>query len=459
MELIRGLKNGMVLQRDMGTNACKITISLRGVQHPQPSLGKLEHLGGERYRQTGIPVGGPYALTLADGTRRLEFADLWVGDVWLLGGQSNMEGWGERGEAELRYDEAPLQKIRAFYLDDHWESARSQLHLPWTNHDTALAEKFLAGRGLTLAQRDCLTLADAGVGPGLFIGQYLCGQSGVPQGLIPCAFGGTCMQDWLPENLTPTSQYRHTLRRFWEIGGNVRGMLWYQGESDLNWLCAAKLHDRMEHMVSAFRKDFDLPELPFVQVQIGRTQGCDDCQLDRIAAWHKIRCLQAEMRFPLFATVSAANATYQDTIHLDTPSQRCIGKAAAMQMCALLGREELANPVLKHIEIRQTNGHLPTNKTSVVLTYDHVIGELRADGAPSGFSVTLFDEIPYLFPNKLIHHVVLRGNQVEIVTGYSAEQLAHAFVWHGAGPNALCNVHDAEGRALLAMGPVPVCTV
>ena len=91
MELIRGLKNGMVLQRDMGTNACKITISLRGVQHPQPSLGKLEHLGGERYRLTGIPVGGPYALTLADGTRRLEFADLWVGDVWLLGGQSNME--------------------------------------------------------------------------------------------------------------------------------------------------------------------------------------------------------------------------------------------------------------------------------------------------------------------------------------------------------------------------------
>ena len=219
MKLIRGLKNGMVLQRDMGTNACKITISLRGVQHPQPSLGKLEHLGGERYRLTGIPVGGPYALTLADGTRRLEFADLWVGDVWLLGGQSNMEGWGERGEAELRYDEAPLQKIRAFYLDDHWESARSQLHLPWTNHDTALAEKFLVGRGLTLAQRDCLTLADAGVGPGLFIGQYLCEQSGVPQGLIPCAFGGTCMQDWLPENLTPTSQYRHTLRRFWEIGG------------------------------------------------------------------------------------------------------------------------------------------------------------------------------------------------------------------------------------------------
>ena len=101
-----------------------------------------------------------------------------------------------------------------------------------------------------------------------------------------------------------------------------------------------------------------------------------------------------------------------------------------MQMCALLGREELANPVLKHIEIRQTNGHLPTNKTSVMLTYDHVIGELRADGAPGGFSVTLFDEIPYLFPNKLIHHVVLHGNQVEIVTGYSAEQLAHATdVW------------------------------
>lgn len=457
MERIRGLKSGMVMQRELQTNACKITIMLHGAQHPQVSLGKLEHLDGERYLLTGIPTGGPYALTLRDGAEALHFSELWVGDVWLLGGQSNMEGWGERGEAERRYDEAPMQQIRAFYLDDRWDAARTQLHLPWTNCDTALAEKFLQNRGMTLAQRELLTQEDAGVGPGLFIGQYLYENSGVPQGLIPCAFGGTCMQDWLPENVTPTSQYRHTLRRFRECGDNVRGMFWYQGESDLNWLNAQRLTDRMEHLLASFRSDFALPEMPFVQVQIGKTQGCDDCQLDRIAAWHKIRRAQAEMRFPLFSTVSSANASYQDTIHLDTASHRSIGKAAAMEMCALLGQPELANPVLKRVELRQTEGHLSAGKTSVVLTYDHVLGELRADGVPSGFSVTLFEEIPYLFPNKLIHRVVPHGNQVEIVTGYTAEQLQHGYVWYGAGPNAFCNLHDGEGRALLAMGPVPIC--
>ena len=70
--------------------------------------------------------------------------------------------------------------------------------------------------------------------------------------------------------------------------------------------------------------------------------------------------------------------------------------------------------------------------------------------------ITLFDEIPYLWPYKGIEHIKLEGNKVIIVTPYSLEQLRHGYVWYGAGPNTICTIQDAEGRAPLAMGPVPI---
>ncbi len=455
MAYLRGIQSGMVMQRKLPENTCHIWLEPNAPCELKTSMGMLERIGS-RYLLTGIPVGGPYTLTIFDGELSHVFEDLWVGDVWLLGGQSNMEGWGAREAEEVAYDAQPLRQIRSFYLDDHWDAAKSQLHLPWTNQDQPLAEKFLLGRAMTLDQRDQLSCEDAGVGPGLFIGKYLFEQTNIPQGLIPCAFGGTCMADWDPENRTKTSQYRHLIRRFWACGGNARGMFWYQGESDLNWLQSNSLKRNMERMLRGLRTDTGLERLPFVQVQIGISQGFSNMLLDNIIGWQKIRRQQYEMSFPYFSTVSAANASYQDLIHLDTPSQRAVGKAAAMEMLALLGRTECACPVLSRIEIRKPQGHLNYGKTAVVLTYDHILGQLESDGVPYGFSVTLFEEIPYLTPYKGVCHIRLRGNQVWLVTEYSEEQLRHGYVWYGAGPNTVCNIHDSQGRVPLAMGPIPI---
>src|SRR5579883_699242 len=37
------------------------------------------------------PTGGPYTMEITDGRRRVEIHDVMVGDVWICGGQSNME--------------------------------------------------------------------------------------------------------------------------------------------------------------------------------------------------------------------------------------------------------------------------------------------------------------------------------------------------------------------------------
>lgn len=218
---IFGIQNGMVMQRDIKTGTCSVFLTIENAVDPSVSLGELEQIEKGKWVLTGIPTGGPYEITFRDGEIETCYTDIWVGDVWILGGQSNMQGVGALRDCDRIYDMSPQPQIRAYYLDDHWDAAISQIHQQWTFTELALAEKAMIQSGHTLADRDKITLERCGVGPGLFIGKYLYEKTGVPQGLIACAFGGTCMNDWMPENITPTSMYQTMLRRFRACGGRT----------------------------------------------------------------------------------------------------------------------------------------------------------------------------------------------------------------------------------------------
>src|SRR5947209_5988457 len=63
-------------------------------------------------------VGGPYTVKI-DGPQHAEFRDVLVGDVWLCGGQSNMEmGLGQVDDAEREIQNADHPQVR-LYLVGH----------------------------------------------------------------------------------------------------------------------------------------------------------------------------------------------------------------------------------------------------------------------------------------------------------------------------------------------------
>ena len=62
-----------------------------------------------------LPVGGPYRITLAAGDDRLEVSDVLVGEVRMLAGQSNMQGYGN-----LTNTPEPNPLIRGYYMDGRW---------------------------------------------------------------------------------------------------------------------------------------------------------------------------------------------------------------------------------------------------------------------------------------------------------------------------------------------------
>jgi hypothetical protein len=79
------------------------------------------------------------------------------------------------------------------------------------------------------------------------------------------------MDQWSPalKDKGGDSLYGQAIRRAGVVGP-IRGILWYQGESDANPRASAVFQEKFENLAAAFRKDLNQPNLPFYYVQIGR---------------------------------------------------------------------------------------------------------------------------------------------------------------------------------------------
>jgi hypothetical protein len=455
MKVLHGISDGMVMQR--GADGCDIRFTAEYNGRIAVSVGRLEKMNNGMLRLTGVPVGGPYSLTLSDVDGKCMFCDIYVGDVWILAGQSNMEGAGQRREKEIEYDKNPRQDVRAYYLDDRWKPAGTRLHQQWLNTDPGVREKYLCDNFYYLKFYDDFDIETAsGVGPGHFIGLKLRELSGVPQGLIPCAYGGSNMRDWTPDNTTPESLYLSMVRRFVDCGSHVRGVFWYQGEGETSQDGVAKFNGNMKRMVEQMRIDFCAPKLPFVQAQIGRCNLPQTSNEEASEGWMQVKELQRKMVewLPYTATVSNANSFLQDLIHIDAQSQEELGGWMAEEMHRLITGKGEEMPKLTSIR----RYHHPTrhNFDIIELTFAHVIGELKCFGRPYGFSITLDDEKPYQYPYRYIDTILLDGDKVLIYIESDYVKAGHEYIWYSAGFACVCTIIDGAGRPLMAFGPIKV---
>ncbi|KAJ6310480.1 hypothetical protein OIU76_015246 [Salix suchowensis] len=116
-------------------------------------------------------------------------------------------------------------------------------------------------------------------------------------GLVPCAVGGTAIKEWARgEEL-----YENMVRRAKESvkdGGEIKGLLWFQGESDTSTQIEANAYrGNMEKLIENVREDLGLPSLPIIQVAIA--SGLDDNYME------KVREAQLNINLPNVACVDA----------------------------------------------------------------------------------------------------------------------------------------------------------
>ena len=128
-----------------------------------------------------LPASGPYTLRVSHETNRLEFADVMIGEVWLAGGQSNMElelHTSEHGDEAIAAADDPLLRFyntpKAGRIDESAEAASGwePALAPQVTGMSAIAYHFGARLRAQLG-------ADMAVG------------------IIDCYIGGTSITSWM----------------------------------------------------------------------------------------------------------------------------------------------------------------------------------------------------------------------------------------------------------------------
>lgn len=456
MNILNGLSSGMVLQRRKRTeggfsfsgesgvrDSCDVVVSIEGASKPlrNRKCGKNDKKKFRGVLPNLLP-GGPYTVcvSLRKGGEVLEsllVEDVLVGDVWILAGQSNMEGWGLPSPAQLKEKAEPL--IRCFAMNDLWQRARHPLHNIWEAVDEV--HSLLAG-GKPPPMRNRL------VGPGLDFAREMLRRTGVPQGLIPCAHGGSSMAQWDPrrKNEGGASLYGAAIRRLKKNGGKIRGILWSQGSSDAHAGAVGSYRKGMLRLIRAFRRDSKDPLLPFVLVQIPRAVGWNS---GLAKFWNQIQEIQAELPLllPQTGMVPSVDLPYDDNFHISGAAQVLHGCRLAMEMDRLIRGTKHAPRALR-LESLQLGVVEDLGTVKIILRWDGVSGVLTAPGRPSGF--VLVDEAGR---NK-IFAIELHGNEVHLFTCLSNEELAAHKLHYGYLSDPFCNITDGALRSLPVFGPV-----
>lgn len=211
--------------------------------------------------------------------------------LFLLIGQSNMAG---RGTVEPQ-DQETNPRIYMLNKQNEWELARDPLHFDKPNiAGVGLASEFAR----TLARRDI----------------------SMKIGLIPCAFGGTSLDQWKPGG----QLYNQALERarIAQKSGTIDGILWHQGEADSAESKVATYADRFSAMIAQLRTDLGTPNSPVVIGELGRFLANGEAfnqNLPNVAA-----------KVPHCTLVTTEDLNHRgDKVHFDSPSLRTLGQRYA----------------------------------------------------------------------------------------------------------------------------------
>ena len=470
MKITSGLLAGQVLQRDeknRGGATIAGASTLEGTVEARVSSARGP-LRGNDWREVGtaakkrftatlerIPAGGPYTVELriaGKPAETLAVGDIYVGDVWFLAGQSNMQGVGN-----LEDSPKPHPLIRAFYMRDEWDLAAEPLHYLGEAVDSFHNNGDRQTKAQAAQGRKALT---KGVCPGLFFGRQMLTRTKVPQGLVLCAHGGTSMAQWSPElkGEGGKSLYGAMLRRFKKLGQPARGILWYQGESDAGEPALSVYTQKMIELVAETRADFGQPELPWVVVQIGRViMGSNPrTWYGEAQPWNSIQ--EQERRLPEVIdnldVVPTVDLSLDDVIHISGKSYAVLGErmARVADRIALGNRKEKPAIQVAKIEAYQSAGPHDPIANGLRVHFANVVGGLHSVGRPSGFSIVNADSDPL----AVIYNTRLERDSVILETTQPATSLEMQSISYGHGFDPFCNITDGRGMGLPAFGPIPI---
>lgn len=262
-----------------------------------------------------MEYGGPYTLEATLAGKRILLEDLYIGEVYLFAGQSNMQFKMKESNASKELYES-LPALRLFSTD----------RIEKTDYYTSKDGWVRAEKGM-VAEWSAL---------GYLTGRLLCKEKKIAIGAIACYQGASVVESWVPKGyfekkgigVPPEERFHdHTTYGDWNGDGclyeyglkqvipfALSGVVWYQGESDDTPEEGAAYLAELAALIDQWRKDFRDDDLPFAIVQIA------DCEKRDGEGWKLIQQAQAEIgkERKFVETVRSADVCETNDIHPPT---------------------------------------------------------------------------------------------------------------------------------------------
>lgn len=280
-----------------------------------------------------MSYGGPFEMTLTDAEGSEIITDIYVGEVYVMAGQSNMQ-FKLHESAFPKEDYFDDFLLRVFSTDRVEDSDTFHSKDGWVSVTKENAGYFTA--------------------IGMMTGEELRKKKNIPIGIITCYQGASVIESWLPKEVAGLPRfavpgndkfYDHfdSFYGQWNHDGDlysamipqiapysVNGIVWYQGESDVTDGEAKIYKDELLAMISVWRSDFLDPCLPFFVIQIA---DCDDRAWPCWTAIQRAQADAADDGKKIFCIISR-DVCESNTIH---PTRKYeLSKRLADKICEII---------------------------------------------------------------------------------------------------------------------------
>ena len=371
----------------------------------------------------------PATLSIATATRQLTFSEVWVGDVWLCSGQSNMafrvnESVEKEQEKQRQYARKQ-PAIRLFDMKPRWHTHAVE----WDASvlDSLNRLQYFQETQWSAATEEAVARFSA---IGFAFGQTLADSLQVPIGLILNAVGGSPAEAWIDRKSLEfhftdilydwtnndfiqdwvrgrarlnIKQASHPLQRhpyepcyLFEAGIQplqqfpIKGVIWYQGESNAHNIEA---HEQLFPLLVQSWRNYWQRELPFYYVQLS--------SLNR-PSWPHFRDSQRRLMDQIPMSGMAVSSDLGDSLDVHPRQKIAVGQRLALwALNRSYNRSTVpSGPLYRAVRFGQGAAYL---------SFDYADGLHSADGQPlRSFEVAAEDGLFY--PAE----AVIEGNEVKV---------------------------------------------
>jgi len=429
-----------VLQREMpipvwGTadDGEKITATL-GDETVTTTAEKGKWLVKFKPRSAG---GEPLVLKVQGKDNSLEIKDLLIGEVWLCGGQSNMQWAVDQSETPPQIKAGANHPNLRLITIQRGGKPEPAANLPGPKKKVKVKdesgkeiEKEVEGDSFPWVV--CSEQTVGGFSAVAYhFGVALQKKLGVPVGLINSNVGGTPAQRWADyESLyavPETKGYVKTAKDGPTAAGSdlynamiaplapyaLRGAIWYQGESNAGQ--AERYRTLFPTMIQSWRKTFGQPEMPFLFVQLAPFK--DKTDKPQESDWAELREAQLMTLSKLSNTGMAVITDVGNEKNIHPTPKQPVGERLALAARGIVYKDkiEYSGPVYESLKI---------DGDKAVLRFSHVGQGLEVRGDKlTGFTIAGEDKVWHNAEAKI------EGDTVVVTSDKVSKPVAVRFGW------------------------------